>query len=560
MTNARAIFWLLLATLLSGAANLLLSWRAPATRTMQRHPTLLDPSDRPTSVEIVRPGAPRTVLRKEGLWTLAQPYSGSVDERVVLRLLDALASTPVEDSLTDDELLKLGRTRADFGLDAPSLKLTVSGGAEAVELSFGGWTPASNGVYVAMSGSDSVMVVPVSVREAADLRADAFRERNVFPYEPEFVIGFDLRKAGETPLSFVRDGMEWKVGAKTASAVKVRDFLSRLTAANAIDFFWPVGATNEEATVSEARLVGYGLDGGGALAVTLRCRDGVDRRILIGNDVGDDRSYALVHDGSAIVSVDVALKAAALAGTHSFVDTRLFPLDESSVSSFTLTDGKTAYVLARGSEGAWRLDAPVSAVADPRLSSLLLNRILALTPADLASEGLRVSVSTNRAPYVVSKQAVLGGSRLEDLRSSEILRIDAALVKRLVSTPGRRVEDAASIVYSRERRAWSAEREENQKRVVDAEAVETLLSALCPLKAERIATLSAAAADLSRYGLEKPSHTLSVDQERRGAVRRNIFIGARTKEGRYATVGSAEAIFVISEKTAEALSAPLFKD
>ena len=80
------------------------------------------------------------------------------------------------------------------------------------------------------------------------------------------------------------------------------------------------------------------------------------------------------------------------------------------------------------------------------------------------------------------------------------------------------------------------------------------------LKAERIVTLRATAADLSRYGLEHPHHTLAVDQEKDGAVRRNIFIGNVTKGGRFATVGSAEAIFVLSAKTVSALTAPLLKD
>ena len=560
MNNARAILWLFVITLAAVAANVFLSWRAPAVRRLQRR-TLLDSSFDPKRIEIDRADAPKTVLGKTDKWRLVRPYAGAADAQVVLRLVDRLTVTPIEASLSNAELAKLGRMRDELGLDAPKARLELSDDKETVSVSFGQLTPTSNGVYVAVGGSDSVFVVPASVREAADLGADAFRKRDVFSYGPDAVLDFDLRAPGETPLSFVRDGDGWQVGDTAASAAKVRDFLSRLTETSAVEFFWPVGATNEETVVSESRLVGYGLDAASALAITLRCRDGMDRRILIGDDAGNGKTYALIHNGSAIVSIDSALKAAVLEGTRSFVDARLFPLEESSVLAFTLTDGDVSYVVARADEGSWRLDAPIVAPADSKLATSVLSRILALTPSDLTDSGIKVSVSTNREPCVVSAKAVLGDARFEDLRSSEILRVDAALVKRLVSTSGgKKARPSETIVYSRERKAWNADGETDGDRAVNERAVAKMLAALSPLTASGIVTLTASAADLPRYGLEQPFHTVAVDQEKDGAVRRNIFIGAETKGGRYATVGSAEAVFVLPKKTVEALVAPLFEE
>ena len=560
MSNARAILWLFVITLAAVAANVFLSWREPAVRSLQRR-TLLDSSFDPKRIEIDRADAPKTLLEKADRWRLVRPYAGAVDAQVVLRLIDQLTVAPIEASLSNTELAKLGRTRDELGLEAPKTRLELSDDKETFSVSFGQLTPTSNGVYVAVGGSDSVFVVPVSVRETADLDTDAFRKRDIFSYEPDFVLDFDLRAAGETPLSFTRDGDGWKVGETAASAVKVRDFLARLTGASAADFFWPVGATNEETSVSETRLVGYGLDAGSALTVTLRCRDGVDRRILIGNDAGEGKSYALVHNGSAIVSVDSALKTAVLEGTRSFVDARLFPLEESSVLAFTLTDGDTSYVVARADEGSWRLDAPIVAPADSKLATSVLSRILALTPSDLTDNGIKVSVSTNREPCVVSAKVVLGDARFEEFRSSEILRVDAALVKRLVSTSGgKNARPSETVVYSRERKVWNEDGETNGDRAVNEHAVAKMLAALSPLTASGIVTLTASAADLPQYGLEQPFHTIAVDQEKDGAVRRNIFIGAETKGGRYATVGSSEAVFVLPKKTVEALVAPLLED
>ena len=560
MNNLRTIFWLLVVTMAAVSADVFVSWRTPGDAVRPNH-ALMDPAFSANRITLLRPGAPDTVVEKTDRWSLVRPYAGSVDAQVVLRLLDALSAVPVSEVMSGAELLRLDKDRGNFGLEPPSLRLDVSGATGSISVDFGVSTPASNGVYAAVSGSDSVLIVPRSVWAAADLQPDAFRERALFPYDPEFVLGFDLRKAGEAPVSFARKEEGWTVGRATASSAKVKSFLERLTGASALDFCWPVGATNEGTVASEALLVGYGLDSGAAITVSLRCRDGIDRHISFGNDVGEDRAYALIHNGSAVVSVDAAVKDAALEGVRSFEDGRLFPVDAGSVASFTLTDGETSYVLARTAADAWRLDSPVTGPADAAVASALLGRILALTPADVAESGLGVSVSTNGSRFVVTPTAVLGDARLEDIRSREILKVDATLVRRLVSTPGgRRPGAPVSVAYSRDRRSWNVETDADPVPSANVSAIESVVAVLSPLRAERIVTLAAAASELSRYGLENPYYTLAVDQEKDGAVRRNIFIGNETKGGRFATVGSAEAIFVLSKKTVSALTAPLLED
>ena len=65
---------------------------------------------------------------------------------------------------------------------------------------------------------------------------------------------------------------------------------------------------------------------------------------------------------------------------------------------------------------------------------------------------------------------------------------------------------------------------------------------------------------MKAYGLDAPFLTVAIDQERADAVRRNILIGGETDGGRFATVGSADAVFVLSWESVEALSAPLVSD
>ena len=71
----------------------------------------------------------------------------------------------------------------------------------------------------------------------------------------------------------------------------------------------------------------------------------------------------------------------------------------------------------------------------------------------------------------------------------------------------------------------------------------------------RIEKLKVPAADLDDYGLDKPFLTVAVDQETEGVIRRNIIIGKKTKGGRFATIGSSDAVFVIDDAQVDALSA-----
>ena len=65
------------------------------------------------------------------------------------------------------------------------------------------------------------------------------------------------------------------------------------------------------------------------------------------------------------------------------------------------------------------------------------------------------------------------------------------------------------------------------------------------------------ASALAAYGLDRPFLTVAVDQDREDAVRRNILIGERTAGGRYATVGSSDAVFVISDDAVSRLAAAI---
>ena len=555
MTNRKSILTLLLLLLLLAAANVFLRYGAPESNAAGRQ--MLVEDDGVCRITLERKGRPTVSLSKDGrAWRLVSPYAGSVDERVVLKFVDDLSMTPITDVIGESALLKLGRTRGDFSLDEPVLSVVLDferGGAE--RLDFGSKTSLTNGVFVSIGGMDSVFVVPTSVLETVDVDAERFRRRALFTIDEGSVVSFGIKRGTNPAMEFIRADSGWRLKDAKVSARKISDFLGKVVTASAESFVWPVGASNETEHASAALLVGYGLDPDAAVTVTVKGADGVDRRISFGKEERNGRVYALVHGGTAIVTLPSALKGLADQDEGAFVDSRLFPVESRSVGSFSVSDRDILYAFARGKDGDWSLESPIVARANGEAVDAVLSRILSLSNSDVTSadDGLVVTLSTNTTKAAVSRASVFGSLVPEDLRSKEILRIDPVLVKRIVRIAG---EDgkSVSVLYDRERKVWNLENG-GTGAVPDPKGVERVLSAISSLSASRIEKLKVPAADLDDYGLDKPFLTVAVDQEIEGAIRRNVIIGKKTRGGRFATIGSSDAVFVLGDRQVGALSA-----
>ena len=562
MRNMRIIFWLSVGIAALLGVNILLTFNdSQDTAIVQRTSLLPFPDDAVSLIEISRGGGVESVLTHTGSWRLVEPFAGSVDEAVVLKLLDALAYAPLDDSLGDQELLRLGRTRADFGLESPRLAVRLRAGASEAAISFGSPTPSASGVYAAIDDVRAVFVVPSNTFAAVDVPASGFRRRTLFTSGEESVASFDVKRGAGEFMRFRREGDGWLMVQPTegpASLTKIKKLLSDVMSASAVDFVWPVGGSNEVAEASDALLAGYGLGAESAVTLTLKGTDGSDRRISFGSDAGEGRVYALVHNGAAVVTVDAALKDLVSPGNSALADTRLFPYETSQVSGMSIVDDGVACMLAKNEDGTWRLDSPISAAASSTAVDSLLSAVLALRGGDTDENGVEVSISADERKVRVSRAALGPGFRLENLRSLEILKIDPASVRRL-SVTGSGTNGTESVVYDRDRRAWSVE-VSSVKGTVSENGVARVLGVVNPLEAGRIVKLKVSADDLGGYGLEKPRLTVAIDLEREDAIRRNILVGDATDGGCFATVGASDAVFVLPESAVYDLSADIVEE
>ena len=558
MRNAKSIIILLTIIAVAAALDYFVYFGKGPSSTSKRT-TLVDFQSEAASVRIERVGSPAVVLdRGLGGWRLTDPFASGADEQAVMKLVDVMTQTPVVEVISDSELLKLGRTRADFSLEEPVLTVTLTGMDKSVcRFMFGSATPTQDGVYASVEGVDAVFILGKPAFSFVDVRPDDLRQRSLLPLGGAWVTSFEIKREGTPLLEFLRTGAGWNVGSEKASSQKITEFIDDLTTASAVSFIWPVGSSNETDHATSSLLAGYGLDPDSAVTVTLNDINGKSRRLSFGKEADDGNVYALVQNGNAIVTVPSKLRDFARQDPVMFTDSRLFPVEARSVNGFSVSSDGSLYSLVRDKDGKWGLESPVVAPADQEASDALLSLILSLSPADVVKEnGVAVSVLTNMSKVLIPRERILGKRTFEDLRSREMLKIDAPLVKRIVSTVGGKTPKTASVVYDRERRQWNLDTEADGV-AVNVKGVESVLSVINPLTAVRIEKLAVVAADLDDYGLDTPFLTVAIDQDSDETIRRNILIGKKTRGGRFATIGSSDAIFVISDATVSRLSASI---
>ncbi len=561
MRTRKTLFTLITLLGITLLAHLALHFQSDVTPTLGQRSYLLKDSAREAfRLRVTRADEPEALLVHTKDWRLVEPYAASVDETVVLRLLDALTMSEIEAATGDQELLRLGRTREDFGLTEPLVKVSVTDPDGTSELSFGSLNPAGDGHYAAIEGEQIVYVISTNVFDAVNLAPEGFRRRALFSISAEEVLSFDIKRGSGSFMRFVREGNLWQMQEPrlaTASAARIKKLLESILSASATDFIWPTGSLDEPASMTAALLAGYGLDPESAVTVTMKCEDGQDRQVSFGKEASEGLVYALAQKIGTIMTVPAELKDASLAETSAFTDTRLFPLDENAVTRVSITDAVATYLLSRDKTGNWVLEAPVSAATDEKSVSAFLTHIQTLQLEDVTTNGVTIAVSPGDKTFLVSPERILSGLRLADLRSREIMKLKASEIRRLVVTPEGDVSSTA-VVYDKDRRAWNVETSPLSG-VANVEAITDMVRVLESLQADSIVKLKVSASDLREYGLDKPALTVAIDRTAEDAVRRNVLIGGIAPGGRYATVGAADAVFVLPEETVQLFMTPLVK-
>jgi len=570
-SNFRLAASLLIANTVLAAVLWGLSGRSSVVAVTTRSVLVPFDTGRVDGITVRRAGAAEIRLAREaaGEWRLVAPYSVRAERAVVLRLADALTLTPVGDVLSDGDLRDLGRVPSDFGLDPAVVAVTVEADGKSETVFLGSAVPSGRERYARIDGIRNVFTVPADVLAAVPTGPDDCRSRRLFAIGRTDVVEMDFRSPGSPFVKLACAEGAWSLRLPVpapADAASVASVFDALYGARVSAFVWPNASDAPEADAvrkpaTAERLAPYGLDEAGA-SVALRGSGDIVERVVFGASAGSNLVYALVADGTEIVTIPDTVVECCRAGEGGFRDTRLFAFPPASAKTVSFAVDARVFTLARDTNGVWSLAAPVCAPVDAVVAEDVLARTFAIRSSDSvpASEGVKVTVTAEKGVSVsVSVPVSYFGEagRFVDLRSKKVLFFDRAEVLRVsLAASGKSVTAERGST----RGTWNYVKDSPDAAAVrlSDSSVDALIGALADVEAVGVEALAGTAEDFARCGLDAPAFTLAVELAGGTAVRRSIVLGgAAPGGGRYATSGGADAIFIVSRKTVAALTAPL---
>ena len=548
MSNIKSILFFAFGSILLVAALVFLEIHENTVAQPGAHVRLSQLAD--SSPDLITFGAV-SLAKRDGRWMMEEPVLSETDPTVVSRLLDALSFAYPDDVESDVQLARMGHRLSSFGLSPARLTVTLGAGARRETIRFGADTPSGKSVYARVDGRRDVFTLPKSVMAAIPPDADSCRRTSLVALSPELVETIEIRSPGAPFLKIVHDVSGWHFTSPVkgpADGEMVIGLVYRLCGAK-VDAF----ADGADETAS-------GLDGDDGFTLTMRSTALGSQAVTFGGAAGEGKVYVKFGDGIKGV-VGASLASFCREQAADFRDVRVFPLDLDDTVKVSLSDESDVYILARGTNRVWRLDSPVSAPADAAQAEAFVKRVLAIRRSDLRSEGARVSAATSvtNLQAVTVSASLFTGADFAKLRSRVLLEAKRESVRRITlrtaSGMETRVERDAS------RGIWNLARrfDDIGAQRVSQDAVKRLLSALERVEAQDVVALAGAPEDLGRYGLDRPAFTLTVDLVDGRAMRYNILLGSVAADdgSRYAAMGRAEAIFVMSPAVVSALVAPL---
>lgn len=359
-----------------------------ATREHSRRLVLGPQAANIQKIEIVGNAEPiRMELRPDG-WYLTAPMEWPVAEHAIRTILNELQLLEREASFSREDLQKSGLTLADYGLDKPSLILTLTPGTATgtpgpsvtppIVLKVGAETKGGNRLYILSPDGDRVLVVRRTLLDSLRLSVDQLRRDKLFSIPHYEVRSLSLQVAAASTLRvrLRHEGNRWlfETPIRTrASKDRTELAISQLNGLAAATFL-------PQATLDLART---GL-ANPMLRVTL---EGINRRetLLLGAAVtvegngpspssgGDVLTYAKLEDRAAIFTTSVprALLATLRDSQEELRERRILDLDGRTITSIGLRAGnRPELTLQRldtspaesGGEapGAWQVVRPLT--------------------------------------------------------------------------------------------------------------------------------------------------------------------------------------------------------
>ena len=135
-----------------------------------------------TRIELSGKGleVPRVLERTGSEWKIVEPTQWTANYFAINRILNQLQFLEEEASFSVDEITRTGQSLADYGLEEPWIRLTLSNEEEATELCVGNITEIGNNFYLLGPDKQNVFVINRQVIDSLLVDLSELRNRQIF--------------------------------------------------------------------------------------------------------------------------------------------------------------------------------------------------------------------------------------------------------------------------------------------------------------------------------------------------------------------------------------------
>jgi hypothetical protein len=332
----------------------------PRTVSDWRNLAVLDPVEaEPDRVEVIKAGGGISLQRDptNQLWQLARPRLRA-DQLKVTGLLGRLRQSRVTQFVSDDPKVDLEA----YGLQSPVLELLVGYGTNLLErVVFGTNSPSDSGnVYARRLSHTNIVLVPRALVDLLQSAPAEYRERRIFPFQPDSVSQIEVRS--EEPFTLRRQtNGAWLAGETAADAAFVGDWLVQLSQLQAAEFVKDV--VTDFSSYGLAQPVRQYL-----LKTTVTNATGTTNLLLGEIDFGTntlEKVYVRRGDEDSVYSVRYLDYFHMPASSWQLREHRVWSFTTNQVVRVTLREGGRNRVLMRSASGEWAIAVGVPGRINP---------------------------------------------------------------------------------------------------------------------------------------------------------------------------------------------------
>jgi len=318
-------------------------------------------------------------VKREGAdWVLLAPVKARADRSAVDDLITNLVTTRV-----DREIDPNPAGLADFGLDAPSVDLSVKvkGKADPLTLLLGGKNPTGAWVYGKAKDKPAVFTVSDSVLRDATKPVADFRDKTLLAFDKKDVTGLEIVLAGERMSVEPEAESKWKITKPVslrADTEAISDFLDKLRFSKVKEF--PADTPRS--------LARYGLDRPARVTIFLgKEKDRTAQALLLGKEEPAKQGvYAMRPGDRSVLLVGDDVWKALPKTVGALRDKRVVDYDRDKVAGLEVESPRGKVTLTKEGE-KWRITAPEPLAADDGEVSGLLFKLREMRAAGFLGEG-----------------------------------------------------------------------------------------------------------------------------------------------------------------------------